>query len=100
MKATAEDFKDILTGKIDKVAAVKLLKIILEENHHHCKITRRKTATGHKIYFHITRIDVDLDSTYDDYDAWWHTSEKIIQIYFPKACLISGGIDGWVIAEY
>lgn len=100
MKHIAEDFKDILAGKLNKVEAIELLENILEKNGHHCKITRRKIATGHKIYFHINRIDVNFDSTYDDYDSWWHASENIIQIYFPKAHLISGGIDGWVIAEY
>ena len=98
MKHTAEDFKDMLAGGIDKVEAVELLKSILLENGHHCKITRRKTATGRKIYFHINRINPDPDVSY--VGSWWFASENIIQIYFPGAHLISGNINGWVIAEY
>lgn len=97
MKHIAEDFKDILAGKPDKVMAANLLKTILQENGHHCKIIRRKTAAGRKIYFHINRTSSCSD---EHIDRWWRTSENIIQIFFSEAHLISGNINGWIIAEY
>ena len=98
MKFTAEDFKDRLAGDMDKVAAVEAIKEKLAEENYSCKISRRQTATGRKIYFKIAPL-FEADS--EEYATpWWAMSELTIQEYFPNCRLISGSNSSWTIAEY
>jgi len=53
MKFTAEDFANRLAGGMDKHAAVDDIKKVLTDLKYKCKIQRRQTATGNKIYFVI-----------------------------------------------
>lgn len=95
MKHSPNDFKDLLAGKQDKVAAVKVIKKELTDAGLKVATSRRKLATGVKIYFTMST-PVLLDRP----DAARNFSEDIIRIYFPMAHLTSGGPTEWTIAEY
>ena len=97
MKFTAEDFANSLAGGMDKHKAVADIKhtlmVVME---YKCKITRRKTATGEKIYFVIEPANEDREYP----SPWWKETETYIRTWFPDARLTSGGSMGWTIAEY
>lgn len=96
MKFTAEDFANRLAGGMDKHAAVKRIKEILTGLEYKCKIQRRQTAAGLKIYFIIEPANEDRDYP----SPWWRETSDIIEKDFPKSHLTSGGSLGWTIAEY
>ncbi len=96
MKATAEDFKDQLAGSIDKVDAVKDIRRKIENYGLSVRTTRRKLATGRKIYFHITNPFEDLNAV----QGLRHQSRTIVQIYFPNAGITSACSSEWTISEY
>jgi len=97
MKPTAEDFKDKLAGLPDKVIYVSLIKDMLKAKGYSCKISRRQTAAGRKIYFIIAPFP-DYEDEY--VSPWWLTSVNIIRTLFPESHLTSGNSDGWTIAEF
>lgn len=96
MKYTTEDFRDQLAGGMDKLEAVKNIKESLKGLAYKCKIARRQTATGRKIYFTIEPMMPDGEYC----RPWWKDSERVIHEYFPDARLTSGGSSTWTIAEY
>lgn len=96
MKRIAEDFKDQLAGSIDKVAAVKLIKSRLKLYDLLVKTTRRKLASGYKIYFHITNSQEDKSYVQN----LRHLTKNIICVYFPNARITSACSSNWTIAEY
>lgn len=97
MKFTAEDFKDRLAGGQDKHEAVEDIKFALTTlMQYKCKVARRKTAKGHKIYFTIE----PLEGYEPPGNAWWKESLEYIKTHFPDANLTSGGSSSWTIAEY
>jgi hypothetical protein len=96
MRPTKDDFKDKLAGKQDKVAAVKSIKEELATAGLKVKVTRRKLASGTKIYFTITP-PVSLDRRTDIARNY---SRNVIKMHFPEAILTSGGTLEWTIAEY
>jgi len=98
MKYTAEDFADQLAGGMDKHAAVRAIKASLEADFYKCKVIRRNTATGRKIYFIIEPVFTPNHESY--VSPWWLTSETVIHKYFPDAHLTSGSNTGWIIVEY
>ena len=102
MKYSADDFKDKLKGKQDKVAAVKEIKHDLAGAGLVCKTARRKLATGVKIYFTVTPPDsVSMTkSWYDNVGSVRNYSVDVIAKHFPLAGVTSGGPSGWTIAEY
>jgi hypothetical protein len=96
MKFTAEDFANRLAGGMDKHEAVKNIKEELTGLAYKCKIARRQTATGRKIYF---TIEPELpDGEYCR--PWWKDSEEIVLKYFPDAHITSGSSSTWTFAEY
>lgn len=96
MKHTAEDFKDILAGELDKPAAVNRIIAWLDANDMTCKIVRRRTAAGRKIYFNIINRIEELDQVQGQRDRAQH----IIKLTFPNAHLTSAGSITWTIAEF
>ena len=95
MKFTAEDFANRLAGGMDKHTAVDTIKAELTKRGYKCKIVRRQTATGKKIYFVIEPYGEQSFC-----NPWWKDSESIIRAHFPDCRLTSGGSTGWTIAEY
>ena len=102
MKYSADDFKDKLKGKQDKIAAIKEIKHDLAGAGLVCKTTRRKLATGVKIYFTVTPPDsVSMTkSWYDNVGSVRNYSVDVIAKHFPFAGVTSGGPSGWTVAEY
>jgi hypothetical protein len=102
MKRSPEDFKDKLAGRQDKVAAVKEIKHDLAGAGLVCKTTRRKLATGVKIYFTVSPPDsVSMTkSWYDNVGSVRNYSVDTIAKHFPSASVTSGGPSGWTISEY
>lgn len=102
MKYSSEDFKDKLSGHLDKPAAVKEIKHDLAGAGLVCKTTRRKLATGVKIYFIVSPPDsVSMTkSWYDNVGNVRNYSVDVIAKHFPLAGVTSGGPSGWTIAEY
>jgi len=98
MKFTPEDFANRLAGGMDKHEAVEKIKKSLEKDFYKCKITRRQTAQGLKIYFVIEPVFMPDHESY--ISPWWLTSETTIHKYFPDARLTSGSNTGWTIAEF
>ena len=96
MKRIAEDFKDQLAGSIDKVAAVKLIKFRLKLYGLFVKTTRRKLASGYKIYFYITNPHEDKSEVQNLH----RLTKNIICVYFPNAGVTSACSSNWTIAEY
>ena len=98
MKHTAEDFKDILAGSIDKVTAVNEIKIRIKLHGLGFKTTRRRLASGRKIYFHITNPHKNMDAV-----RLRRLTKNIICFYFPNASnasITSACSSNWTIAEY
>lgn len=102
MKTTVEDFQDKLAGRQDKPAAVEAIKEAIKVSGLNISIQRRKLAGGTKIYFTITPPDKINDSA-----EWLRRAGSIskftvdiIQKYFPKARVTSGGAGSWTISEY
>lgn len=96
MKYTAEDFKDQLAGSIDKVEAARLIKFRLKPYGLDVKTTRRKLASGHKIYFHIINPYKDIS----EMQNLRRLTKNIICVYFPNARITSACSSNWTIAEY
>ena len=97
MKFTNEDFLDRLAGGPDKHDFVKKIKESCLHEGLKVKITRRDSANGKKIYFHVSRMHDD--ECYDS-SPFWYYSEEIIKKYFPDAYLTSGCKRDWTFAEF
>lgn len=102
MKATPDDFQDVLAGRTNKPEAVKKIKETLAKAGLICKTSRRKLASGTKIYFTIS----PPGSLYDE-PGWLRSvgsvrnyTVDVITRYFPLASVTSGGPSTWTIAEY
>lgn len=95
MRPTKDDFKDKLAGRQDKVAAIKSIKEELATAGLKVKVTRRKLASGTKIYFTIAP-PVSLGRP----DVPRKYSRDVIRMHFPEASLTSGGTLEWTITEY
>lgn len=102
MKSTRDDFKDKLAGRQDKVAAVKEIKESLAQAGLILKVSRRKLASGTKIYF-----TVSPPETVSGGSDWLNRvagvrdfTKSVIREHFPDASLTSGGPSTWTIAEY
>ena len=102
MKRSPEDFKDKLAGRQDKIAAVNEIKHDLAGAGLTCKTSRRKLASGVKIYFIVSPPD-SISGT----KAWWDKVHSVrsytldvVGKHFPECSLTSGGPSGWTIAEF
>jgi len=95
MRPNKDDFKDKLAGKQDKVAAVESIKKELVDAGLKVKVSRRKLASGVKIYFTVC-IPVHLTGP----NVARQFSKDIIQLQFPSATVTSGNATEWTIAEY
>ena len=102
MKYSPEDFKDKLSGYLDKPAAVKEIKHDLAKAGLSVKTSRRKLATGVKIYFTVSPPESvsTTKSWYGEVGSVRNYSVDVIQKHFPLAGVTSGGPSGWTIAEY
>lgn len=95
MRPNKDDFKDKLAGKQDKVAAVESIKKELVDAGLKVKVSRRKLASGVKIYFTVC-IPVLLTGP----NVARQFSKDIIRHHFPTAVVTSGNATEWTIAEY
>ena len=102
MKHSPEDFKDKLAGRQDKVAAVNEIQHDLAGAGLNCKVTRRKLASGVKIYFTITPPESvsAANNWMTSVESIRNYSVDVIAKHFPLAGMTSGGSMGWTIAEY
>jgi len=102
MKYSPEDFKDKLSGYLDKPAAVNKIKHDLAGAGLNCKVVRRKLATGVKIYFTISPPEsVGAENNWlTSVESVRNYSVDVIAKHFPLAGVTSGGSLGWTIAEY
>lgn len=99
MKYIPEDFKNQLSGKIDKHEAVKDIKWRLADHDLRCRVTRRKTAKGYKIYLTIY---ANLPSFHALTSKWTKVAKSryIVHRWFPNAYISSAKLSSWTYAEY
>lgn len=96
MKYHPKDMLDNLATGEDRVAKVNAIKEELKfEGYTKVRVTRRKLASGEKLYFQV-EWPYDLRSA----DSFRREAEHIIQHQFPNAHLTSAGTDNATFAEY
>ncbi len=98
MKATVEDFKDILRGKSNKLDYAKNIIRGLRAIRFTTTVKRRNMSTNPKIYFFV-RINNDAipnkwSRPYEDYII------SYISSYFPDAYIVGSSENGMIVAEF
>ena len=97
MKHRPQDMLDSLKTGEDRVAKVKAIKDELKRMRFtKVRVTRRKLASGEKLYFQVEWILGYLGAA----KTLRLTAEDIIRKHFPKARITSAGSDNATFAEY
>lgn len=104
MKATVEEFKNILGGRHNKLAHVKSIIKGLRAVNLIATVHRRCMKTNPKIYFFV-RINKSMwQEKWSDAYGWNDSYNEyviaLISSYFPDAYIVSARENGMLIAEF
>lgn len=104
MKATVEEFKNILGGRHNKVAHVKSIITGLRAVKLITTVQRRCMKTNPKIYFFVRIEKIRWQEKWSDTYGWNDSYNEyviaLISSYFPDAYIVNANENGMLIAEF